>query len=145
MGTTVTTYDAFQHSTAVRQPQDKSVAMDCPYTGKGEEFSPTNLVEAALAGCMLMSMGTLAMRHEELDISGARIEVAISTTDKPIVRYDAIDITVTIPRDFPPRDRVGLQRAADLCPIKNSFAKDIPITVHFEYPDSQAQAREASA
>ena len=58
----LTTYDALQHCVSVKSAQGKQLAMDCPYTGKGEEFSPTELVEAALAGCMLMSMGALAMR-----------------------------------------------------------------------------------
>ena len=69
--------------------------MDCPYTGKGEEFSPTNLVEAALGGCMLIAMGTIAMRHE-LDLSGARIDVGIAATDKPVMRFSEVDIEVNM-------------------------------------------------
>ena len=45
------------------EKKGKSVAMDCPYTGKGEELSPGNLLEAALAGCMLISMGPTATRE----------------------------------------------------------------------------------
>jgi uncharacterized OsmC-like protein len=82
---------------------------------------------------MLISMGTLTMRNDELDISGARVDVAISMTDRPVPRYGAIEITVTMPRDFSHRDRVRLERAANACPLKNSFARDIPITVQFEY------------
>jgi uncharacterized OsmC-like protein len=81
-----TTYDAPQHCGASRGPQGKTVGMDCPYTGKGEEFSPTNLVEAALAGCMLLSMGAPATRNE-LDISGTRVDVKISATEKPPIRF----------------------------------------------------------
>lgn len=51
MGDIRTTYDALQHCTAVKESRAKAVSMDCPYTGKGEEFSPTNLVEAVLGGC----------------------------------------------------------------------------------------------
>jgi uncharacterized OsmC-like protein len=108
--------------------------MDCPYTGKGEEFSPTNLVEAALAGCMLLSMGALATRNE-IDISGTHIEVQISTTDKPVMRINEIDIKVTMPRDFSKKDRVRLERSAEACPIKHSFGADIPISVSYSYPD----------
>lgn len=64
-----TTYDDTQHCTAVDAAKAKSVAMDCPYTGKGEELSPGNLLEAALAGCMLMSMGAVAQLSSPL---GAR-------------------------------------------------------------------------
>lgn len=129
-----TTYDGPQHCSAHKESHGKTVAMDCPYTGKGEEFSPTNLVEAALAGCMLLSMGTLAVRNE-IDISGARIEVKISVTDRPVMRFDSIDVEVTMPRDYSAKDRVRLERSAEACPIKHSFGSAIPISVTYSYPE----------
>ena len=39
-----TVYDGMQHCTSTVTPLGKSVATDCPHTGKGEEISPTNLV-----------------------------------------------------------------------------------------------------
>jgi putative redox protein len=130
----ITVHDGFQHCTAKRQPDGNTVAMDCPYTGNGEEFSPTNMVEAALGGCMLISMGTLAMRSN-LDISGARIEVKISMTDKPRMRFGAINIFVAMPQGLSERDRKRLEGAAEHCPIKHSFAHDVPIAVEYVYPD----------
>jgi uncharacterized OsmC-like protein len=134
MASVRTTYDGPQHCSALKDPHGNTVAMDCPYTGKGEEFSPTNLMEAALAGCMLLSMGALATRNE-IDISGARIEVKISITDKPVMRFDEIAIKVTMPRDFSKKDRVRLERSAEGCPIKHSFDSDIPISVSYSYPN----------
>ena len=87
-----TRYDEIQHCTALREPDGLEVAMDCPYTGKGEELSPTNLVEAALGGCMLMAMGAFATRHE-IDLSGAEIAVGITPAER--LRFGAIDIVVT--------------------------------------------------
>ena len=130
----VTTQDGPQHCTAERQPDGNTVAMDCPYTGKGAEFSPTNMVEAALGGCMLLSMGALAARSD-LDISGTQFEVKISMTDKPCMRFGAIDITVTMPQAFSERDRRRLEAAAEHCPIKHSFASDVPVSVQYIYPD----------
>lgn len=130
----ITSHDGPQHCTAERQPDGNTVAMDCPYTGKGEEFSPTNMVEAALGGCMLLSMGTLAARSD-LDISGTRIEVKISMTDKPRMRFGAIDIAVTMPQGLSERDRKRLQGAAEHCPIKHSFDPDVTISVNYIYPE----------
>jgi len=130
----VTVYDGFQHCTAVRHPDGNTVALDCPYTGKGEKFSPTNMVEAALGGCMLISMGTLATRSD-LDISGVRIEVKISMTDQPRMRFGAIDISVAMPQDLSARDRKRLEGAAEHCPIKHSFAPDVPVSVKYDYAD----------
>lgn len=129
-----TIYDGPQHCSAVVSPLDKKVAMDCPHTGKGEEISPTNMVEAALAGCMLMSMGVLAMQSN-IDITGVRADVKITNTDKPPLRFKAIDATVTMPKNFSQRDRIKLETGANACPIKHSFASDIPITVKYNYPE----------
>ena len=125
------TYDGSQHCTAVLEPQGKTVATDCPYTGKGEEYSPMNLVGTGLAGCMLISMGTLAMR-DQLDISGTRVEVELAGSEK---RIEAIDLTFTMPRNFSKVERIKLERAAELCPIEHSFHPDILITVRYDYPE----------
>jgi len=134
MGDIQTTYDAAQHCTSLKLSRGRAVSTDCPYTGKGEEFSPTNLVEAALGSCMLISMGTLAMRNE-FDLTDTRIDVSISSTDKPVMRFESIDIVVTMPRSFSAADRTRLERAAEGCPIKHSFAPDISITVRHVYPE----------
>ena len=134
MSKVVTVYDEMQHCVSTKYPQEKTVGTDCPYTGKGEEFSPGNLVEAALAGCILLSMGPVAIRGE-LDLSGARVDVSISMADKPPMRFGAIDVTINMPRNFGEKDRAKLERAAEMCPIKHSFDPDIPITVRFNYPE----------
>ena len=108
--------------------------MDCPHTGKGEEFSPTNMVEAAIGGCMLLSMGTLAMRSD-LDISGARIDVTVAMTDKPRMRFGSIDITVDMPAGLAEKDRKRLEAAAEHCPIKHSFDPDVAMSVKYVYPE----------
>jgi hypothetical protein len=41
--------------------------MDCPYTGNGNEFSSGELDEAALADCMLLSMGVMAMLERAVE------------------------------------------------------------------------------
>jgi uncharacterized OsmC-like protein len=114
MNTLRITYDELQHCTALREPQGNTVAMDCPYTGKGEEFSPGNLVGAGLAGCILISMGTLALR-DKIDISGTNVDVQMTQTDK---RIEAISLLFSMPRNFSAQERVKLERAAGLCPIK---------------------------
>jgi uncharacterized OsmC-like protein len=127
------TYDGPQHCTAFKDAQGKTVAMDCPYTGKGEEFSPAQMVGAGLVGCMLLSMGVLAMR-DDLDISGTVVEVELTETDTPVTRIGAIDVVFTMPRPFAESDRLKLERATAGCPIKHSFHPDIPISVRFSYP-----------
>lgn len=125
------TYDGFQHCTAVKTPQGKTAAMDCPYTGKGEELSPADMVGSGLAGCMLISMGTLAVR-DEIDISGTRVDVKVQQSEKHI---ESISLVFNMARAYTEMQRQKLERAAGLCPIKASFHADASIHIEYKYPD----------
>lgn len=131
------TYDGFQHATARQDERanarGKTVATDCPYTGKGEELSPLELTGTGLAGCCLISMGTLAMRHN-IDLTGTRVDVDLSWTETGTKRIGAIALTFTMARTYSARERLLLERAADACPIKHSFHPDTKIAVTFTYP-----------
>ena len=134
MSTLRITYDREQHCTALAEPPGKTVSTDCPYTGKGEEISPMNLLGSALAGCMFLSMGAVAQRNK-LDLSGAYADVKITTVDKPVMRIGAIDLTFTMPSGLSATGRTKLERAAGLCPIKPSFHPDVAISVRYGYPE----------
>lgn len=134
MSNVVTVYDKLQHCLSTKYPQEKTVGTDCPYTGKGEEFSPGHLVESALAGCMFLSMGTWAMRND-IDLTGTKVEVEITATDPPKIRYKEITVNVSMPRKYSEKDRIRLERAAESCPIKHSFDKEIVIRVSYNYPE----------
>ena len=125
------TYDGFQHCTAVKKPQGKTAAMDCPYTGKGEELSPANLVGSGLAGCMLISMGTLALR-DEIDINGTCVDVEVEQSEK---RIESIALVFNMPQAYLEKERQKLERAAGLCPIKSSFHPDTSLHIEYKYPD----------
>lgn len=125
------TYDGFQHCTALKMPQGKSAAMDCPYTGKGEELSPANMVGSGLAGCMLISMGALAIR-DGIDIEGTRVDVEVVQSER---RIESIKLVFTMRYAYSESERQKLQRAAGLCPIKSSFHPDTSLHIGYKYPD----------
>lgn len=133
MSNVITVYDSLQNCISTKSPHNLTVEMDCPYTGKGEKFSPGDLLESALAGCMLISMGTLAMRNN-IDLSGTKISVDIAATVDSVMRYDGITVNVTMAKNLEEKDRLKLERTAETCPIKHSFKSDIPITVNYHYP-----------
>ena len=130
-------YDGDQHGTAIKEPQNKKVSIDCPYTGKGEEFSPGNLVGIGVAGCMLLSMGAVAQR-DKLNLQGTTIDIELTETDQPFAHIDTIQLVFNIPRRFSPTDCQKLERAAGLCPIKASFCAETSITAEFNYADAEA-------
>lgn len=133
MSQVTTVYESSQHSKATKSTQNLEVEMDCPYAGKGENFSPGDLLESALAGCMLISMGTLAMRNN-IDLSGTKISVDIDSTIDPVMRYTGITMNVEMVKNFDEKDRIKLEHAAETCPIKHSYKSDIAISVNYSYP-----------
>jgi uncharacterized OsmC-like protein len=137
MNTLQLTYDGKQHATALKEPQHKSVAIDCPFTGKGEELSPGNLLGISVAGCMLLSMGALAQRNN-MDLSGTVVDIRLSETDKPFPHVNAVMLDFNIPGDFSATDRQKLERASGLCPIKASFRDETKISATFNYATAKA-------
>jgi len=131
------TYDGDQHATALKEPHLNSVAMDCPFTAKGDEFSPGNLLGISVAGCMLLSMGAVAQR-DQLDLSGTIVDIELTETRKPYPHVDAITLAFRVPRDFAFTDRLKMERAAELCPIKHSFGNDTVVTATYNYAEAMA-------
>ena len=137
MSTLKLTYDGDQHVTGVQEPHHNIVAIDCPYTGKGDEFSPASLLGISLASCMLLSMGAIA-RHHQLNLRGTVVDIALTGMDKRFPHVDTITMAFNIPRDFSASDREILEKAACICPIRSSFCADTRITATYKYADAKA-------
>ena len=108
------------------------VAIDCPYTGKGDEFSPVSLLSISLASCMLLSMGAIAQR-DGLDLTGTVVGIEFAGLEKRVPHVDSITLAFNIPADFPQADRNKLEHAADLCPVMGSLGADTLVTTTFNY------------
>jgi uncharacterized OsmC-like protein len=135
------TYDADKHGIAVKEPGHKSVALGCTYHGPEiEELSAGDLVATGIAGCMLFSMGVQA-RQDELDIKGTVVDVAFTMTDKPFPHMDSIMLVFNMPRDYAPKDREKLEKAAGRCPLKASFRPETSIIAKFNYANEMAAAK----
>ncbi|NIL93875.1 MAG: hypothetical protein GTO71_05420 [Woeseiaceae bacterium] len=132
MNTLQLTYDGDQHATALREPHHNAVAIDCPITAKGDEFSPGNLLGISVAGCMLLSMGAVAQR-DHLDLRGTVVDIELTETHEPYPHVDTITLAFHVPRTFAFTDRLKMERAAGMCPIKQSFGKDTLVSSTFSY------------
>lgn len=137
MNTLKLTYDGDQHATALKEPHHNTVAIDCPFTAKGDEFSPGNLLGISVAGCMLLSMGAVAQR-DHLDLSGTVIDIELTETDEPYPHVDTITLAFSVPRDFADGDCQKMERAASLCPIKHSFGDDTVVNATYNYAAAKA-------
>ena len=134
MGSLRLKYDSDQHVTALKMPEHNVVEIDCPFTGKGDEFSPASLLGVSLASCMLLSMGAIA-RRDNLDIRGSVVDVKMTGMDKIFPHVDSIAVIFDIPRIFSETDREKLERSADLCPIMGCLDPDISVSVTFNYAE----------
>lgn len=96
--------------------------------GKGESFSPTDMVATALGSCMLTIMGIKA-RDKDLSIEGAEVEILKTMASNPR-RISRIDIKLQMPaNDYSDKDKKILQAASEACPVHNSLHPDIEIVV----------------
>jgi uncharacterized OsmC-like protein len=117
---------------AVHGPSHCELLTDAPVDncGKGESFSPTDLVATAMGTCMATVMGIVAQR-KQLDLKGmtVRVEKHMST-DSPrrIVRLP-VTINVPLPSDHP--ERALLEATALSCPVHQSVHPDIDKPVTF--------------
>ena len=129
-----TVYEGDLHTVATHGPSGKTLATDAPVDnqGRGETFSPTDLVATALGACMLTIMGMTA-RRLGIDIKGARVEVSKEMTPPPRrIAKLATEIWIPPPRSADPQGQ--LERAALTCPVHRSLLAEIekPVVFHWQ-------------
>jgi putative redox protein len=129
-------YEGQLRCAATHGPSGATLATDAPVDnhGKGEGFSPTDLVATALGACVMTIMGIVAERHQ-IDLTGTRIHVTKEMIQQPIRRIGRLPVTVTIPADKAAQvaaaDRVKLETAARHCPVHQSLHPDIDSPIEF--------------
>jgi len=100
--------------------------------GKGEAFSPTDLVSSALCSCMITLMGILANR-ESIDLKGLKGEVVKRMAAQPR-RIAEIQITFSLPGLVATEvQKQKLQNAALTCPVALSLSEGLKQTVIFNF------------
>ena len=125
-------YDGAQHATALNEPHHNRVAIDCPFTGEGVEFSPASLFGISLASCMLLSMGAIAQR-DGIDLKGTTVDIRFSGLDKTFPHVDSITLAFHVPQALSETEQQKLERAAALCPIRQSIDADTLVSTSFVY------------
>jgi uncharacterized OsmC-like protein len=100
--------------------------------GTGESFSPTDLVGAALASCVLTTMALVAQR-EGLSWGDARAAVEKRMTPPPR-RIGELVLVIDMPREVRPADRARLEETAHTCPVARSLHPDVKLPIEFRYP-----------
>jgi len=117
---------------ATHGPSQNKLITDAPVDnhGKGESFSPTDLVATALGVCMATVMGIYAERHA-LDLRGMKVTVGKEMTQVPVRRIArlTVELVVPLPDSHPHCD--ALERVALTCPVYESLHPEMEKPVTF--------------
>ncbi|GAB2784880.1 OsmC family protein [Rhabdobacter roseus] len=106
--------------------------------GRGEAFSPSDLVAGALGSCMITIMGIVA-RRDEIDLVGTELEITkVMTAELPrrIAQVEVLLEMVT-DRELAREEKAKLERAAHTCPVALSLHPDIEQVVRFNWKVAQ--------
>lgn len=127
---------------ATHGPSGAMVCTDAPVDnqGRGESFSPTDLVATALGSCVLTVMGIYAERHG-IDLRGTAIRVGKIMSASPPRRIARLEITLECPSDPGLRHTQALETAAHACPVHQSLNPEIEKPMRFVWGERITEAQ----
>jgi putative redox protein len=127
-------YKGDLHCEATHEPSGTVITTDAPkdHHGKGESFSPTDLVATALGTCILTTMDIVA-RRMAITLDGATAHVEKEMAAQPSRKIGKLSVHIIIPIKINDEARQKLEHAAHACPVHKSLHPDIEIPVTFSW------------
>lgn len=126
-------YEGDKHCEIEHGPSQSTIATDAPKdnNGRGELFSPTDLVAAATGSCILTVMAIMAEKD------GVNLKGAYTTVEKEMIlnprRIGKLTINVFMPKDIEMTYRKKLENTAATCPVKKSLNPEMELPMQFHY------------
>src|ERR1700755_1795792 len=107
------------HSEAVHTQSGTRLETDAPLDngGKGESFSPTDLVATALGTCMTTTMDMYAKRNG-FSIDGTKATVLKHMASEPVRRIGKLEVVIEVPLPANHPQRAILEKVAINCPVQ---------------------------
>ena len=127
-------YEGGLHCKLVHGPSGAVLETDAPKdnAGKGEAFSPTDLLGAALASCALTTMAIKGPKEGILFTAGSARVVKEMTREGPR-RVAALTCEMRLPASLPAAQRVRLEEIGRGCPVALSLGRDVDVSLRFVY------------
>jgi len=136
--TSTVVYEGNLRTVCTHLKSGSTIQTDAPpdNQGKGERFSPSDLVATALGSCMLTIMGIKA-REMDIDLSGVNIDIEKIMKADPR-RIGGINLTFHFPDtlNLDDKQRTILERAAHTCPVIHSINPEIVVKADFNWKTS---------
>ncbi len=126
-------YEGDKHCEIEHGPSQSTISTDAPKdnNGRGELFSPTDLVAAATASCILTVMAIVAEKD------GVSLRGSYASVEKEMVlnprRIGKLTINVFMPKNIESPYRKKLENTAATCPVKKSLHPDMELPMQFHY------------
>jgi uncharacterized OsmC-like protein len=99
--------------------------------GKGERFSPTDMLCVSLATCMLTTMGIKAA-DMKVDITNAKAKVTKHMASDPR-RVAKIEVEVFLPANGDEKERLILEKTGNNCPVAKSVHPNIELVLSYKW------------
>ena len=99
--------------------------------GKGERFSPTDLLCVSLATCMLTTMGIKAT-DMNVDITGAKADVTKHMASDPR-RVAKVEVSISLPANGDEKERLILEKTGNNCPVAKSINPNIELVLNYTW------------
>jgi putative redox protein len=127
-------YEGHLRTEATHTASGTVIQTDAPVDnhGRGEAFSPTDLVGTALGTCILTTMAIVAERHQ-LDLVGSSFTMEKIMSQEPPRRIAQLTIELHLPAALSPADRALMERTAHTCPVALSLNPELKQEVRFVY------------
>jgi putative redox protein len=133
--TSTVIYEGELRTVATHLQSGTEIGTDAPVDnqGKGELFSPTDLVATALGACMATTMGIKA-RDLQVDLRGMKLSILKIMKPDPR-RIAGINVVFEFPETLrvDEKQRTILERTAHTCPVTYSLHPDLEVKVEFNW------------
>lgn len=128
-------YEGHLRCTATHLQSGTAIETDAPTDnkGKGERFSPTDMVCVALGTCAITTMGIKA-QDMGIELAGTTIDIQKHMVSDPR-RIGKIDVVIRFPQtlNLSEKDRLILERVGNNCPVVKSLSQDVNIHLVYEW------------
>lgn len=127
-------YEGQLRCSAMHRPSAAKFSTDAPVdnNGRGEAFSPTDLVASALGSCMATVMG-IAANHQGVELRGLRVVVEKHMSEELPRRISKLKVEVFMPISESHPERCVLQGAALNCPVQHSIHPEIEVDIQWHW------------
>jgi putative redox protein len=119
---------------ATHGPSATRLHTDAPVDnqGRGESFSPTDLLATALGTCMVTIMG-IAAEGRGWSLEGLSARVTKHMVADPLRRVGRLEVSIRVPGEWSEEQRAVLRRAAETCPVAQSVSERLRVDLELAF------------